>query len=540
MLLTRIVKPLVNRHFSKRILLGLVLLLGVFGFVRISFASDSVITKVHGEYPHYPKPNLKSGFPPEQIKRGEYLAREGDCIACHTNSKAGGKPFAGGLPIKAPFSGLVFTFYTPNITGDKETGIGSWSKEGFIRAMHEGINPKGQYYFPSFPYLYFTKITKEDLLAIRAYLMSIPAVKSEDKAPQMPWPFSVRLFQAPWRWMFFKEGYYKYNPRESAQWNRGAYLVEGPGHCAMCHSPRNKLGAINPKYELTGGFVEGFYAPNITSYGVVGKSTVHQIVDVFKDYEMLGGGPVKGPMKEVDHDSLRGLTHADLDAIAVYLKSIKREGPSKISASSHPSLSVSGGGKKIYESKCDVCHATGAAGAPKFKSSADWAPFVNKSEQAFKQGRTKGKYDLLYQRAIQGFGSMPPKGTCMSCTNAEIKAAVDYIVSNSIVGAGVSAGKSVVKPPRKLTLADGKEFYGKYCAACHNGGQLGAPKLGDKTAWAPLIKKNMDVLFENVIYGTQDHPRKQAICPTCSDAQFEAAVKYMVEQGKTSGNYTDW
>ena len=200
------------------------------------------------------------------IKRGEYLTKAGDCIACHTDTQHNGKAFAGGLGIYTPFG----TIYSPNITPDKSTGIGLWSNEDFIRAMHQGIAPNGSYYFPVFPFPSFAKINKNDLLAIKAYLFSLPPINKANQANEMMWPFNWRFLQLGWRILFLHANEYQPDNQQTLSWNRGAYLVQGLGHCSMCHTPLNLLGAEKKKYYLTGGFIQGYYAPNISASGLKG------------------------------------------------------------------------------------------------------------------------------------------------------------------------------------------------------------------------------------------------------------------------------
>lgn len=471
------------------------------------------------DYPPYPSANYGAGANADLIKRGEYLAKAGDCIACHTDTKNRGTPFAGGLGIKTPFG----TFYTPNITPDKETGIGKWSDDDFVKAMREGIRPDGQYYFPVFPYPSFAKLSRPDVLAIKAYLFSLTPVNKKQPKNDVPFPFSWRFLQLGWRILFFHSGEYRYEPEHSSVWNRGAYLVQGLGHCGMCHTPINFLGAPKDKYFLTGNFVGGYYAPDITAYGLKGQ-TPQEVEDVFTQDEMLKkAGEVQGPMAEVNHDSLKYMSTQDLFAIAHYLKTVKSEEPKTSSGKVS-----SGTGKKIYDGHCAVCHGTGAAGAPKYGDIAAWVPRI-------KQGM-----DVLFQHAINGYNSMPPKGTCMSCSDAEIKAAVQYLVDQSkpgASGASTSAAKAIFPVP--LTLEDGKKIYDQTCYVCHAQGLLGAPKLGDKTAWSPLIKQGMDILFTHSLQGYNRMPAK-GTCLSCTNAEIIAAVKYMVEQSKTSGDYRLW
>lgn len=495
---------------------------------KITFATDNLAATVHkGYYPTYPTINYGTSPKAALIKRGEYLVKLGDCIACHT-THSGGKPFAGGLPISTPFG----TIYTPNITPDKKTGIGSWNIEQFIKVMREGISPQGKYYYPAFPYLYFNKITNDDLIAIKAYLDAIPAVKQENRKNELIFPFNWRFLQLGWRLLFFqfqKSGPYKPDPTKSDAWNRGAYLVRGLGHCAMCHTPSHYfifkswiLAAPIYKYDLTGAFVQGYYAPNISSTNLA-HTPIQDIADVFLKDKLIGGGKVEGPMAEANHDSLKYLTMNDIKAIAVYLKSVKSEIPPQ---PSHGTGLVAG--KKIFDQYCQGCHLTGAGGAPKIADQAAWEPLI-------KQG-----LNTLYKNAINGIGGMPAKGTCTTCTNKEIQAAVQYIVSQSKPGVAATLGHTLpVKPMKPLTLEDGKNIYNRYCKACHDGSYKGAPVLGAKEAWKPRIQQGIDVLLVHTIQGYKNMPARGS-CSECNDAQIKAAVIYMVQESKTKGDYTLW
>jgi cytochrome c5 len=464
---------------------------------------------------HYPPANYGTGAVAEQVKRGEYLAKAGDCIACHTVE--GGKAYAGGLPVKTPFG----TIYSPNITPDKETGIGSWSEEDFDKAMREGISKHGEYLLPVFPYVFYNKLSHQDVADIKAYLDKIPAVHQENRALDMPFPFNLRILQSFWRFMFFdfQKGEFVPDTRKSDEWNRGAYLVEGLGHCAMCHTPINALGSWKREYDLTGGTVDIYHAPNISASRLK-DVPVEKIVDVFTHDKTIQGGHVQGPMLEVNHDSLRYLTKEDLTAIATYIKTVESKMPP---APEHGSGEKAG--KAVYTQYCASCHAMGGGGAPKLGDASQWEPLV-------KLGMTQ-----LYDNAEKGIGGMPPKGNCDSCNAEQIKAAVDYMVNNSRGKSGESS--SAINPAQSWTsLERGKKVYDQVCTVCHKEGQLGAPKLGDKQAWDPIVKENLDILIQHAIEGYKSHPAKGA-CYLCSDADIISAVKYMAQQSG-SGDYTLW
>jgi cytochrome c5 len=470
-------------------------------------------------YPVYPKPQLTGDRQKDAlILRGEYLAKVGDCIACHTNPKDIGQPFAGGLGIKTPFG----TMYSPNITPDPSTGIGQWTDAQFIRAMQHGIAPNGHYYYPAFPFVDFSKVNQDDLLAIKAYLFSITPIKKPNYSNEMIWPFNWRFLQLGWRILFFRPAEFKPDPTQSGLWNRGAYLVQGLGHCGMCHTPLNPLGAEEKRYYLTGGFIEGYYAPNITAARLKNIST-DEIVRVFTEGKKLNGaGMIGGPMAEVNRDSLQYLTQEDLKAIAVYLKTVESQQP-KI----HTGPITENTGKKIYLSYCAVCHDGGSAGAPKVGDPTQW------------KDRIAAGIPVIYQHAINGLNSMPAKGTCGGCSDAEIKATVDFMLTQSKPGnARMTRQLPLVSEP-ELDLKIGQRIYEHACAQCHSSGDPHTPQLGDRVAWSPLIQKDMETLIKHTVEGYERMPEKGG-CPQCSNAQIKAAVKYLVEQSKAQGDYSLW
>jgi cytochrome c5 len=472
-------------------------------------------------YPKYPAMTPVNGASPDLVQRGEYLAKMGDCIACHTDLKSGTAAYAGGLPIATPFG----TFYSPNITPDKETGIGNWTEQDFIKALKEGRDPKGRNYFPVFPYIYFSKTTDEDARALYAYFMSIPPVKLENKS--LPFPFylpGIRTTLWGWNLLFFfpDNNEIKYQSNQSPEWNRGKYIVDGLGHCSMCHTPLNVFGGPKTKYYLTGTFIDGYWAPNITKFGLE-SATINQIVDVFKKNELIhNAGPVAGPMAEVNHDSLSYLSDADMLAIATYIKTVDTRDPLTLDPSNEaPSLAR---GKQVYVQVCTICHQEGQMSAPVIGDPSNWYMRLKSS------GLTG-----LYRHVIQGFNSMPIKGACVTCSDNDIISSVNYILNESLTRSqwrDLEAGGAGKYP------SNGKDIYNEKCAVCHNDGKSGAPKIGDKNAWKPLISKNMDVLIENTM-NAKDHP-KNGGCDHCTTNEVIEAIKYIVSQSKTEGNYSLW
>ena len=292
----------------------------------------------------------------DAVKDGAYLANAGDCTSCHT--VPGGKPFAGGLKMANQFGYLL----TPNITPDMETGIGSYSKDDFFRVLHNGVNKKDQDLYPFMPYVSYTKVTREDSDKIYDYLRTIPAVSNSIKVNHLDFPFNIRSSMIVWRELFFKVGSYKPDPTQSAVWNRGAYLVEGLGHCSACHSPRNLMGAIETSKAFTGSTIDGWYALNLTSNPLtgLGKWSAEDIARFLKTGSYQGTTTALGPMAEVVHNSTRKMTDADLLAMGTYLKSLPA------------SSSLSGDRKKVdannlvgaslYIDNCSGCHQSSGRG----------------------------------------------------------------------------------------------------------------------------------------------------------------------------------
>jgi mono/diheme cytochrome c family protein len=293
-----------------------------------------------------------------EVERGRYLADAADCKACHTAD--GGKDFAGGRAVPTPFG----TIYAPNITPDKDTGIGNWTDEQFWRSMHEGIAADGSHLYPAMPYPWYTKLGKDDVLAIKAYLDTIPAVRSDTKKPALPFPLSWRGSVAAWNRLFFHEGTYQPDPRKSAEWNRGAYLVEGAGHCGACHSPKNVLGAVKQDQRFQGGKGEGWFAVDLTEDRAgLGSWTVDEIVEYLKTGANRRARAM-GPMGEVVQHSTSHLEDSDLHAIAVYLKDLQGPKDRNRREAKTPKQDVLAAGHLVYVDQCAGCHMENGSGVP--------------------------------------------------------------------------------------------------------------------------------------------------------------------------------
>jgi mono/diheme cytochrome c family protein len=295
------------------------------------------------------------------INSGEYLARAGDCIACHASP--GGKQLAGGRAMATPFGDL----YVPNITTDDETGIGRWTNDDFYRMMHTGVSRDGTLLYPAMPFASYTKVTRADSDAIFAYLQSVPPVHQQNRPHELRFPYSNRDLLIGWRTLYFTEGEYAPVPGQSAEWNRGAYLVQGLGHCALCHSAINALGGSSESKAFEGGMIpnQNWYAPSLTSNreAGLGNWSTRDITDLLRSGTSHRGA-VYGPMAEVVFDSLQYLSEADVEAMAIYLKALApRDSDPEIPDSARlVKPNVMELGRLIYEKQCTVCHGTEGKG----------------------------------------------------------------------------------------------------------------------------------------------------------------------------------
>jgi mono/diheme cytochrome c family protein len=290
------------------------------------------------------------------VMRGRALATVGDCVACHT--APGGTPFAGGLALQTPFGAIM----TPNLTPDDLTGIGRWSKDNFARAMHEGKRPDGSYLYPAFPYPYYTKVTRQDADAIYDYLRTLAPVTNSINRKTLPFPFSIRTSMLGWNALFFSPGTFAAAPGRSEEFNRGAYLVEGLGHCGACHTPLNALGANKAGQFLQGNKIDNWIAPNITNDAQTGLGnwSVEDIVQYLKTGQTRTS-IASGPMKEVVENSTSKMPDAELKAMAVYLKECGASGtaaPTPLPATD-PQMRV---GEAVFVDTCAACHMRSGAG----------------------------------------------------------------------------------------------------------------------------------------------------------------------------------
>ncbi len=296
--------------------------------------------------------STQAGASPQQVARGAYLARAGNCMSCHT--RRGGDHYAGGRPIVTPFG----TLFTSNLTPDIGTGLGDWSAADFWRAMHHGRSRDGRLLLPAFPYASFTQVTREDSDALFAYLKSLPAVAQPGLPHALRWPYGSQWALAIWRALYFRPGAFEPQPDRGAQWNRGAYLVRGLGHCNACHTARNALGASDDALDLEGGQIpmQGWYAPSLVraNEAGVGDWDAADVVQLLQT-GVSPRGSALGPMAEVVLHSTQHLTRDDLLAMAAYLRALpgSTQRPAGEPAATARS---SDAGARLYGRHCADCH----------------------------------------------------------------------------------------------------------------------------------------------------------------------------------------
>ncbi len=295
---------------------------------------------------------------PTQVERGAYLARAGDCISCHT--APGGAPFAGGARLDTPFGYML----APNITPDPATGIGKWTAAEFARAVRDGVNRAGKDMYPTMPFDFYTRITDDDIAALYAYIRTIKPAVNAVTVNHLDFPFSLRFSMIGWRELYFHPGVYKPDATRSASWNRGAYLVEGLGHCSDCHSPRNLLGGIEKSKDFNGAVIDGWFALDLTSDIATGLGswTVDEIATYLKTGAVKDKTTTLGPMAEVVRNSTSHLTDADRRAMAEYLKSLPPE--SRLRTGRKAVDTRQAQGAQLYLEYCSGCHQAKGRGIP--------------------------------------------------------------------------------------------------------------------------------------------------------------------------------
>jgi mono/diheme cytochrome c family protein len=294
----------------------------------------------------------------EQLRRGQYLVAAGDCMSCHLRD--GGEPLAGGLGLNTPF-GVI---YTPNITSDKDTGIGNWTADQFYRAMHKGIDDEGSNLYPAFPYPWFTLVSREDDDAILAFLKTTPAVKYTPPDNNLMFPLGFRFMVKGWNLLYLHSYDFKADPSQSPEWNRGAYLVNGLGHCGGCHTPKSALGADKSGRNLQGGTLDNWVAPDLTANDRTGLGawSIEDVTEYLATGRNAHAG-AGGAMADVITYSTSLMSDADRHAIAVYLKG-QAASPSAVDAK--PDSGAMRRGAAIYSDACASCHLENGVGQPRY------------------------------------------------------------------------------------------------------------------------------------------------------------------------------
>ena len=366
---------------------------------------------------------------PDMVKRGEYLVQAADCVSCHT--VPGNEPFAGGRVFDL---GNMGKLYSPNITPDKETGIGSWSDDDFRSALQLGVGKGGVHLYPALPYASFSGITDDDALAIKAYLFSLKPVHSTPPTNAMRFPYDQRWLMAYWSWLFNPNVRFTPHPEQSAQWNRGRYLVENLAHCGECHTPRNFLQGRKGSEAFAGAVTQGWKAYNISSDhdAGVGGWTEDALFAYLSQGVAPGHGPASGPMAEAVSNSLRFLTADDVHAIVTYLKSVK---PVATSASILSTATASSGvavaatadaatayGGQVFAGLCANCHRRDGT-----MSQTPYDALGGSRTVADPQGINLTQVILQGSSIESPYGkiSMPAFGKAH--TDAEIAAVVNYV-----------------------------------------------------------------------------------------------------------------
>lgn len=353
------------RRFLVVLLVIALIALGLVGWVALGpgpldFAGGSpvVLARYTGPDPSGVPAGLKNA---SLVVRGEYLARAADCESCHT--VRGGARFAGGLAFRLPFG----TLYSPNITPDKETGIGSWSDADFLNAVHKGIAPDRTRLYPAFPYAAYTMMTDNDALAIKAFLFSLPPVHALAPADSLVFPFDQRWLMGIWSAFFNSDGRFMPHPDRSPEWNRGAYLAEAMAHCGDCHTPRNLMQALDNRKKFAGAVTAGWRAYDITQDKTsgIGSWDDDALSSFLSTGHAMGHGTASGPMGEAVDKSLMHLAPEDIRALAVYLRSIPPSAnpalpaPKTTPAPASPRQGVAvadARGKAIFAGACASCH----------------------------------------------------------------------------------------------------------------------------------------------------------------------------------------
>jgi len=373
---------------------------------------------------------------PELIAAGKYLVTAADCAACHT--APGGKPFAGGFAFHMPFG----TIYSTNITADKETGIGGWSDDDFVRALHQGVAKDGAHLYPAFPYASYAGLSREDAVAMKAYLFTLPAAHAPARPNKLSFPFNQRWALALWNLAFLDQHRLRSDPKSPAAINRGAYLAIALGHCGECHTPRNLGFAMEIGRQFGGAVAQGWDAYNITAdneYGI-GDWSDQQIVDYLRYGHAAGHGTASGPMGEAVANSLQYLSPEDTAALVSYLRHVEPKATGKAGSHVDPTPAAMAAssswapgaqdarnelGGRLFEGVCASCHAWNGVGRETEYAGLAGSQAVNdpKGVNLVQMLLSGGKMTTQY-----GSGYMPSFANAYS--DAELAAVTNYVLGH--------------------------------------------------------------------------------------------------------------
>ena len=357
---------------------------------------------------------------PQLAQRGAYLVQVGNCAACHT--ERGGLPCAGGKNIDTPFG----TVFTSNITSDKLTGIGAWSAADFWQAMHHGRSKDGRLLYPAFPYTEYTQVTRDDTDAMFAYLLSVQPVQQTNRPHALQFPYNTQAALAVWRALFFSPEQFEPLKKQSDEWNRGAYLVKGLGHCQTCHAPRNMFGATQPKLRLSGGLIpmQNWYAPSLASPAEAGLQdwTLEEIMQLLKTGKTASSSTL-GPMAEVVFSSTQHLNQKDLRAMAHFLKELPRQDNTKEDRKLATPASQQIG-QRLYHNQCAQCHGNNGEGRGAYPSLAGNRTVIMNSSVNLIRIILSGGFAPTTEGNPRPYG-MPPYGHTLS--DSEIAAVATYV-----------------------------------------------------------------------------------------------------------------
>ena len=376
----------------------------------------------------------------ETIARGKALTEAADCASCHTDDPA--KPFAGGKRIDTPFGAI----FSANLTPDRDTGIGAWSDPEFTRALRYGVGRDGSRYYPAFPYPNFTRMIRQDIEAIRAYLGTLTPIANRPPPPQLRWPLNYRVVMRVWNALFFRPGIFEPNQRKSAEWNRGGYLVTGVAHCGACHTPKNLFGADSRGRALGGGEVAGWFAPRLDGAERSGLQSwsLDDIVEYLQSGRN-GKSHADGLMAEVVANSTSKMSDRDVRAIAVYLKDLPPGAPEpEVTAPPQADMAA---GEAIYAHACVACHELNGSGAPRIYPPLPGNALLQSADPASTLRVILDGAETMTTPRAPNTGSMP--GYAKQLSDREIADVTNYI-RNSWGNAAPLVTPAQVKKARTL------------------------------------------------------------------------------------------